>query len=86
MLLVAPQGTTRHETKGDVVFTTLFPKSFPKLILRMCIPVYYTSSYLFAPSLCHRTKRREQNLSYAFASKSTKTFNRDSISAAEVVE
>ena len=29
---------------------------------------------------------RERNLSYAFASKSTKTSNRDSISVAEVVE
>jgi hypothetical protein len=39
-LLVAPQGTTRDETKGDVVFSTIFPKSFPKRDLMMCIPVY----------------------------------------------
>jgi len=38
-VLVAPQGTTRHETKGDVVFSTIFPKSFPNRKLMMCIPV-----------------------------------------------
>jgi hypothetical protein len=37
--LLVPQGTTRHETKGDVVFSTIFPKSFPKRNLMMCIPV-----------------------------------------------
>jgi len=47
MVLVAPQGTTRDETKGDIAFSTIFPKSFPKRILKMCIPVYCTSSYFF---------------------------------------
>jgi hypothetical protein len=84
--LVAPQGTTIYETKGDIIFSTVFPKFFPKRILRMCIPVtalLRTSSYY--PCAVGRSGR-EGNLSYAFAIKSTKTLNRDSISVAEVVE
>ena len=38
-MLVAPQGTTSHETKGDIVFSTVFPKSFPTREIRMCIPI-----------------------------------------------
>jgi hypothetical protein len=56
IVLVAPQGTTRHENKGDVVFFTIFPKSFPKRNLVMCIPVYCTSPDFFGLLLCNRTK------------------------------
>jgi hypothetical protein len=56
-VLVAPQGTTRHETKGDIVFSTVFPKSFPKRNLRMCIPVYCTSPDCVGLHLWDRTKR-----------------------------
>ncbi len=84
--LVAPQETTRFETKGDVVFSTVFPKSFPKRNLRMCIPVTafrrISSDYHCAIG----RSARERNLTYAFASKSMKIPNRDSISVAEVVE
>jgi hypothetical protein len=45
--LVAPQGTTAHETKGDTVFSIIFPKSFPKRNLGMCIPVHCTSPDFF---------------------------------------
>jgi hypothetical protein len=86
MLLVAPQGTTSHENKGDAVFSTIFPKFFPKRILRMCIPVFRTSSYFFVLRFAIGRSGRERNLSYAFAIKSTKTLNLDSISVAEVVE
>ncbi len=57
VVLVAPQGTTSHDSKGDMVFSTVFPKFFPKRILRMYIPVYCTSTYFFVLSLCNRTKR-----------------------------
>jgi hypothetical protein len=82
MVLVAPQGTTSPESKGDILFSTVFPKFFPKRILRMCIPLYCTSSY---QPCAIGGSGREQNISYAFAIKSTKTLNRDSISVAEVV-
>jgi hypothetical protein len=39
MLLVAPQGTTHYENKRDRIFSTVFPKFFPKRNLWMCIPL-----------------------------------------------
>ena len=42
MPLVAPQGTTGDENKGDMVFSTVFPKPFPTREIRMCIPICCT--------------------------------------------
>lgn len=42
MPLVAPQGTTGYENKGDMVFSTVFPKPFPTREIRMCIPICCT--------------------------------------------
>lgn len=34
-----PQGTNCCENNGDIVFSTVFPKSFPTREIRMCIPI-----------------------------------------------
>ena len=42
IFLVAPQGTTGYENKGDMLFSTVFPKPFPTREIRMCIPICCT--------------------------------------------